>query len=172
MNPTQPLSQPLNQPLILERTLKAPRAAVWRCFTEPELLVQWYCPKPWQVTDAQIEPRVGGRYWVRMQGPGPDGATMTQDCPGCYLEIVPQQKIVTTDAFNGNWVPSAFSGREHPFMVAEITFADAPNGSTLYTATARHWNEADTRMHEAMGFHAGWGAAADQLEALAAGLAA
>ncbi len=156
--------------LILERTLKAPRAAVWRCWVEAELLKQWYCPKPWQVVETRMDVRVGGSAFVRMQGPGPDGQVMTQDCPGCYLEIVPMQKLVTTDAFNGDWIPSAFNDAEHPFMMAEMTFADAPNGATFYKAVARHWNAADTAVHEKMGFYAGWGAAADQLEALAASL--
>ncbi len=156
--------------LILERTLNAPRAAVWRCWAEAALLKQWYCPKPWGVIETRMDFRVGGSSFVRMQGPGPDGAMMTQDCPGCYLEIIPMQKIVSTDAFNGDWMPSAFNGGEHPFMMAEITFADAPNGGTLYKAVARHWNAKDSAAHEAMGFQAGWSAAADQLEALAAGL--
>ena len=157
--------------LTLERTLKAPRTAVWRCYTEPALLMQWFCPKPWQVVEARLDLRVGGSSFVRMQGPGPDGTLMTQDCPGCYLELIALQKIVTTDAFNGDWLPSAFSNREHPFMVAEVTFADAPDGGTLYKATVRHWNAADASTHEAMGFHAGWGAAVDQLDALAVSLA-
>jgi uncharacterized protein YndB with AHSA1/START domain len=156
--------------LVLERTINAPRAAVWRCLTEPALLMQWYCPKPWQVTHADLNLTVGGRHFVRMQGPGPDGQTMTQDCPGCYLEIVPLHKLVTTDAFNGGWIPSAFNEREHPFMVVEMTLADAPNGGTRYKAIVRHWNATDAAAHEAMGFHAGWGAAADQLEVLAASL--
>jgi uncharacterized protein YndB with AHSA1/START domain len=35
--------------LVLQRTLQAPRMAVWRCWTEPALMEQWFCPKPWCV---------------------------------------------------------------------------------------------------------------------------
>jgi uncharacterized protein YndB with AHSA1/START domain len=40
-------------------------------------------------------------------------------------------------------------------------------GGTLYRASAKHWSAADHEEHEKMGFHEGWGKAADQLEALA-----
>ncbi len=52
-------------------------------------------------------------------------------------------------------------------MVGEILLADATNGQTHYIARVHHWNEADMQVHVKMGFHEGWGIAADQLEALA-----
>jgi uncharacterized protein YndB with AHSA1/START domain len=149
--------------LKLVRTLAAPRAAVWRCWTEPQLIQQWFCPLPWRVTAVEAELRAGGASFTRMQGPGPDGQPMMQDCPGCYLLVEPQQRLVFTDAFVGDWRP----GTGKPFMVGDITLADAPNGGTLYTAIARHWSAEDREAHEAMGFHEGWGKATDQLEALA-----
>ncbi|OYW80406.1 MAG: polyketide cyclase, partial [Asticcacaulis sp. 32-58-5] len=76
-----------------------------------------------------------------------------------------QQKIVSTDAFTVGWVPSS-----DPFMTAIVTFEDAPGGKTLYVARARHWSPEKKQQHEQMGFHEGWGAAADQLEALAKSL--
>jgi uncharacterized protein YndB with AHSA1/START domain len=149
--------------LTLQRTLSAPRAAVWRCWTEPELIKLWFCPVPWRVTALQAELRAGGMFHTRMEGPGPDGRPMTNDGPGCYLLVEPMQRLVFTDAFVGDWVP----GRAKPFMVGDVTFADAPGGGTLYRAMARHWSAEDCEAHEKMGFHDGWGKAADQLEALA-----
>jgi uncharacterized protein YndB with AHSA1/START domain len=149
--------------LRLERTLTAPRAAVWHCWTEPELIKQWFCPLPWRVTDYRAELRAGGASFTRMQGPGPDGQTLTHDNPGCWLRIEPLQRLVFTDAFVGDWRP----GTGKPFMVGDITFADAPAGGTLYIAVARHWSAEDRDTHEKMGFHEGWGQATDQLEALA-----
>jgi uncharacterized protein YndB with AHSA1/START domain len=52
-------------------------------------------------------------------------------------------------------------------MVGEITLADTPGGGTHYKAVVRHWNAIDLQEHVKMGFHQGWGIAADQLEALA-----
>ncbi len=147
--------------LVLDRIIRAPRDKVWRCWTEPDLLRQWYCPKPWSVSHAELDVRPGGRNFVIMQGP--EGQQVPQ--PGVYLEVVPGRRLVMTDAFEQAWVPTAKA-----FMVADITLEDTPGGDTHYVALARHWSIADREAHEKMGFHAGWGAAADQLEALARSL--
>lgn len=147
--------------LTLERMMDAPVEKVWRCWTETALLEQWFCPKPWYVSDARMDLRPGGESYSVMNGP--EGERFEN--LGVYLEVVPMQKIVTTDAFLPGWVPSS-----RAFMVAETLFADAGNGKTKYTARAMHWSEETLKEHEAMGFHEGWGMAADQLEALAKSL--
>lgn len=144
--------------LVLDRILNAPPAALWRCWTEPKLLEQWFCPKPWYVTDAVLDLRPGGEFSTVMHGP--EGEEFPNN--GVVLDVVPGKKLVTTDAFLPGWIPS---GR--PFMVAQITFEDAGDGKTRYVAKAMHWTSEAKAEHEAMGFHDGWGAAADQLEALA-----
>lgn len=148
--------------LTLTRVLDAPRANVWRCWTEPDLLVQWFTPKPWSTVRAELDVRAGGSSLVVMRSP--DGVERPN--PGVYLEVLPFEKIVVTDAYTSAWVPS-----EKPFMTATMTFADTRAGTTSYTATVAHWSAADCDTHERMGFHAGWGKAADQLEELARGLA-
>lgn len=145
-------------PLQIERTLKAPRMSIWRCWTEPELLKQWFCPKPWGVSHAELDVRAGGSSNIVMQGP--EGQQVPN--PGVYLEVIAGRKLVFTDAFTSAWVPSG-----KPFMVGEVLLDDTPDGHTLYVAKALHWSEEDRKTHEDMGFHAGWNAAADQLEALA-----
>jgi uncharacterized protein YndB with AHSA1/START domain len=144
--------------LVLERTLHAPRMAIWRCWTEPALMELWFCPKPWRVTDVKTDLRAGGASSMVMRGP--NGEEFPNN--GVYLEVVPGQRLVFTDAFTSAWQPSGKA-----FMVGEITLADAPGGGTLYQAVARHWSAADRDEHVKMGFHQGWGIAADQLEALA-----
>ena len=79
-----------------------------------------------------------------------------------FLAVEPGRRLVTTDAFLPGWIPS-----RRAFLVTEIVLEDAGDGTTRYTARARHWDEEARREHEAMGFHEGWGKAADQLEALA-----
>jgi uncharacterized protein YndB with AHSA1/START domain len=143
--------------LVLERRLAAPRAAVWRCWTEPELLVRWFTPAPWQTASAELDVRPGGSSRVVMRSPeGEEFPNL-----GVYLAVDPGWRLVFTDAFTEAWVPS-----ERPFFVGEITLADE-DGGTRYRAVARHWTAEACREHEAMGFHEGWGKAADQLEALA-----
>lgn len=144
--------------LLLERTLQAPRMAIWRCWTEPMLIEQWFCPKPWFVSDVVSDLRAGGASTMTMNGP--NGEKFPSN--GLYLEIIPGQRLVFTDAFTSAWMPSGKA-----FMVGDIALADAPGGGTLYKAIARHWNAQDRAEHEKMGFHQGWGVAADQLEALA-----
>jgi uncharacterized protein YndB with AHSA1/START domain len=143
--------------LVLSRLLRAPRAAVWRCWTEPDLLVRWFAPAPWTTASAAIDLRPGGA--TRMIMRSPEGAEFPN--PGVVLESVPGERLVFTDAFTEAWVPS-----ERPFMTAILTFADE-DGGTRYVARVRHWTAEARAEHEAMGFHAGWGQCADQLEALA-----
>ena len=66
-------------------------------------------------------------------------------------------------AFVGNWVPKDGPG----FFVGEVSFEDAGNGKTKYTAKARHWTAEAKAQHERMGFLQGWEICARQLEALA-----
>lgn len=147
--------------LVLERTIAAPAEVLYRCYTEPDLVCEWFCPRPWKVTKAVLDVRPGGATYHRMEGP--DGEV--NDLYGQYLEVVPGRRVVTTDAFVGDWVPS-----ENTFMTAIVTFKDLGDGTTLYRAVARHWSEEAMKGHEAMGFHEGWGMAANQLEALAKSL--
>lgn len=144
-----------------ERVMDAPLANVWRCWAEPALLEQWFCPKPWYVTDARMDMRPGGESYSVMNGP--DGERFENI--GVFLEVIPMQKIVTTDAFLPGWIPSA-----RPFMVAETLMEGAGEGKTKYVWRALHWTEEAMKEHEAMGFHEGWRMAADQLEAIAKGL--
>ena len=143
--------------LTLTRKLKAPAAALFRCWTEPDLIKQFFCPPPWKVTQARVDLRPGGEFFSEMEGPAGERAENL----GQVLYIEQNRRLVFSDAYTGNWVPSA-----KPFMTADLTFENTDAG-TLYTAIARHWSEQDMKEHEAMGFHEGWGIVADQLDALA-----
>lgn len=146
--------------LTLERMLDAPAAKLWRCWTDPALMTEWFCPKPWRVSKAEVDLRVGGVFNTVMNGPGGE----VIDNKGQLLVVEANRRLVFTDAFVGDFIPSGKA-----FMVGEVEFADV-GGKTRYTARARHWSAADTQAHAAMGFEPGWGACADQLEALAKSL--
>lgn len=147
--------------LILTRLIRAPRRAVFRAWTEPALLTQWFAPKPWTTPSAELDVRPGGSNLVVMRGP--DGTEFPNR--GVYLEVVPDERLVMTDAYTHAWEPA-----EKPFMTVVLTFADAGDGATAYTARVLHWTAADREAHEKMGFHEGWGKCTDQLEALARSL--
>lgn len=144
--------------LTLTRLIDAPPEKLYRCWSEPELLKQWFAPLPWTTPAAELDVRPGGANRIVMRGP--DG----QDFPhrGVYLEVVPNQRLVFTDAYTEAWVPGA-----KPFMTVILTF-ETEGGGTRYTARVRHWTAEDKAAHEKMGFHQGWGQCADQLAALAA----
>ena len=144
--------------LVLDLILNAPREKVWRCWTEPELMKQWFAPAPWTTPRVEIDLRPGGSSLVVMRSP--EGQEMPN--PGVYLEVVPNERLVFTDAFTRAWEPS-----EKPFMTGVLTFADDGAGKTRYVATVRHWSVVDREAHEKMGFHQGWTICAHQLEALA-----
>jgi uncharacterized protein YndB with AHSA1/START domain len=151
---------PSERDLVLTRLIDAPREKLFRAWTDPELLKQWFAPLPYTTPVAELDVRPGGANYVVMRGP--DGAEMPNR--GVYLEVVPNERIVFTSAYTRAWEPS-----EKPFMTVILTFEDEA-GKTRYTALVRHWTAADREMHEKMGFHKGWGQCADQLEALVARL--
>ncbi len=146
--------------LVLTRLIDAPREKVFRAWTDPALLKQWFAPLPYTTPVAELDVRPGGANLIVMRSP--EG----QDMPnrGVYLEVVPNERLVFTDAYTEAWEPS-----EKPFMTAILTFADE-GGKTRYTARVLHWTVADREAHEKMGFHQGWGQCADQLAALVAKL--
>ena len=143
--------------LVLTRLINAPADKLFRCWTDPALLVQWFVPAPWSVARVEVDLRPGGRCLVVMRSP--EGQEMPND--GVYLEVVPNRRLVFTDAYKSGWIPS-----DKPFMTAIVNFEPEGN-QTRYTAIARHWNAQDRKTHEDMGFHTGWGICADQMERLA-----
>lgn len=146
--------------LILTRLIDAPREKLYRAWTEPELLKQWFAPAPVTTPVAELDVRPGGASLIVMRMP--DGQEMPNR--GVYLEVVPNERLVFTDAYTSAWAPSP-----KPFMTVILTF-EAEGGKTRYTARVRHWTDEDRAAHEKMGFHEGWGLCTDQLAALVAKL--
>ena len=144
--------------LMLTRLIDAPREKLYRAWTDATLLKQWFAPLPYTTPVAELDVRPGGSAFIVMRGP--DGKNLPNR--GTYLEVVPNQRLVSTDAYVKAWEPS-----EKPFMTLILTFEDEA-GKTRYTARARHWTAADREAHEKMGFHQGWGICTDQLTALVA----
>ena len=152
--------------LTFERIVDVPKELVWRAWTEPTLLKQWFCPLPWKTIDAEMDLRPGGMFRTTMQSP--EG----REFPGasCYLEVIPNEKLVWTNALLPGYRPAlatASCGADDADFkfTAIITMADHAGG-TRYRATVIHADEAGCQQHAAMGFETGWGAAFDQLLAM------
>ena len=148
--------------IVVEPVLKAPPALVWRCWTEPDLFCQWYGPKPWNVTEAVLDLRPGGRFYMVMAGP--EGQSFPNE--GSFLEIVPQQKLVFTDLMTADYAPVlAVSPEFGPAFTAVMSFAPEGDG-TRYRAVARHGSASDAKANRDLGFEAGWAMTAEQLDTL------
>jgi len=157
--------------LILERTLDAPIELVWEAYTNPEHIKQWFAPKPYQITECELDLHPGGIFRIRMVGP--DGFDTGHGVPGCVLEVIDREKLTWTSALGPGYRPNlSGEGCESFPFTAVVTFADAGNGKTAYRAVALHKDVADREKHEQMGFNEGWGTVAGQLEDFAQSLAA
>ncbi len=154
--------------LSITRRLAAPRAAIWAAWSDPRLLEEWFCPKPWRAEVTAFDLRPGGAFRTVMHGP--EGERIDEG-DGCFVEVVPGERIVFTSVLGEDFRPVTPSGEGcHMPMTAIITMAD-DGGGTKYVARVLHANAADTQKHVEMGFEPGWGAVIDQLEALAQRLA-
>ena len=152
--------------LFFERIVDIPKNLVWRAWTEPELLKQWFCPLPWKTIDCEIDLRPGGIFQTLMQSP--EGQVFPNS--GCYLQVTPHEKLVWTNALLPGFrpalpSPSCGDGQANFKFTAMIELENA-DGGTRYTATVMHADEGGSKQHAAMGFEQGWGTALDQLVAM------
>lgn len=148
--------------LTFERIVEVPKELLWRGWTEPQLVKQWFCPLPWKTVDCEIDLRPGGIFRTVMRSP--EG----QDFPnlGCYLEVSENEKLVWTNALLPGFRPTHSSAKADStvefLFSAMIELKTLANG-TQYTATVIHADEAGCKQHAQMGFQEGWGKALDQL---------
>ena len=144
--------------LVISRLVRASRAKLWRAWADPSLLKEWWCPQPWTTEVLAFDFRPGGAFHTFMRGPD-EGSS---DNPGCFLELIPQTRIVFTSQLAGGWRPAT------PWLAftAVISMADEGEG-TRYVASVMHPDKATRDRHEEMGFLHGWNTCIDQLEAFA-----
>ncbi len=147
----------LNPELDLEllREVDVAPELVWRAWTEPELITQWFTPKPYETPQCEIELRPGGIFRTVMRSP--EGEEF--DGSGCFLDIVPNERLVWTSALGPGFRPQP---GPMPFT-AILELQPTASGGTRYRAIAMHQDPAGTQQHAEMGFVDGWGAALDQL---------
>jgi uncharacterized protein YndB with AHSA1/START domain len=144
--------------LTIDRFIKASPAAVWNAWSDPEHLARWWIPAPLECEVVQLDLRPGGGFETRMREAG---GAFEPHVEGCFLEVVPQARLVWTTALKAGWRPA------EPWLAltAILTF-EAEGAGTRYRLRVLHRSAAESRKHEEMGFHDGWGAVLDQLDAL------
>jgi len=147
--------------LEIVRVLAAPRAKLWRALSDPKILKEWWCARPWVMEVRAFDFRAGGAFHTYMTGP--DGGE--SDNPGLFLEIAPMERIVWTSMLVEGWRPAA------PWLAMTGIFILEDDGAnTRYTARCLHKDDADREQHEKMGFFEGWGNMIQQMEEVARAL--
>jgi uncharacterized protein YndB with AHSA1/START domain len=145
--------------LTIERIIRAPRAAVWRAWTEPSRFEQWWIPAPMLCRVDRLDVRPGGGL---VTGISDDGVKFVPQLDATFLVVEDLERIVFTNAVDSAWRPANPSPVA---MTAELTMGDHPEG-THYRAVVRHGDPASRARHEELGFADGWGTVIGQLARL------
>lgn len=148
----------------IERFIDAPTPLVWEALTTPAHLKEWYMPKPWgSVVRAEMDVRPGGIFSV-------DIATADgQEFPnlGCFLDVVPQQRLVWTSMLFPGYRPAVFDD----IPITAIVTMESVGTGTRYVFTALHRSAADLEQNRESGFYQGTEIAVDQFVAHTMGIA-
>ena len=116
---------PTDEQILVTREFDAPRHLVYKAFTTPELVKRWWGAKRGEVTLADIDLRVGGKW--RYVAVTTDGG-FEVGFHGEYREIVPNERIVSTETYEG--LPAGVS-EEDGTTVNTATFSEADGRTTL-----------------------------------------
>ena len=133
-NMKDPAARLAGQELVITRAFDAPREQVWKAWTEPERVKSWWGPKGFTTPFCRIVLRVGGTNLYCMRSPEGEDYWST----GVYREIVPPERIVSTDSFadkDGKVVPASYYGMKADYplkMLVTVTFEEQ-GGKTKLT---------------------------------------
>jgi uncharacterized protein YndB with AHSA1/START domain len=144
---------PSDTQILIEREFDAPAHLVYRAYTEPDLVRRWWTAGRGEMTVAEIDLRVGGRWRYAMSTP--DGAEVAFH--GEYREIVPGERIVSTEVYEA--VPDAAA-------LDTVTFEER-DGGTLLTILVEHQRKEHRDAHVESGMEDGLQDALDLLERVA-----
>ncbi len=139
--------------LVLERIIDAPRELVFKAWTDPELVAQWWGPKYFSNPVCELDVRPGGAILIHMRGP--DGVIYPMK--GEFIEVAPPERLVMTS--------KAFEGEDGSFMLEElttVTFAEH-EGKTKLTVQAVITKAAPEAAGALAGMEEGWNQSLDNL---------
>ena len=150
---------PAETQILITREFDAPKHLVYRAYTSPELIRRWWAGQRGTVTSVEVDLRVGGRWRYVMEANGGFEVAFHGD----YREIVPNERIVSTEVYEG--IPDADAAA----AVDTVTFTEK-NGRTTMTILVRHVTREHRDMHIESGMEGGMQEAMDLLEAVARSL--
>jgi len=159
---TAAVTLPTDEQILITREFDAPRHLVFEAWTTPELVRRWWHARRGEMTVAEIDLRVGGQWRYAMVTE--DGFEVAFH--GEYLEIVPNERIVSTETYEG--VPEGVSEADAT-TVNTATFAEA-DGRTTVTILVQAPSKATRDAIVESGMEAGLQDALDNLERVAVSL--
>lgn len=157
MNPRA--NDPTSHVIVLTRVFDAPRERVWQVWTDPKHTAAWWGPRGFSARIEKMELRVGGNWRYVMIDP--DGTEYP--AVGEFREVVPPERLVTTDEFPDDF---EFGVPEDLPQGIEVTVLFGAEGRTRTRLTLEitHPTEDDRRKHEEMGVVDGWTSSLDCME--------
>ncbi len=153
---TAVVTLPSDTQILIRREFDAPRHLVYRAWTTPDLIKRWWSGNRGDVTSAEVDLRVGGTWRYVMVAHGGFEVAFH----GEYLEIIPNEKVVSTEVYEG--APDAPA-------TTTVTF-DERDGRTTMTVLVQHATTQARDMHINSGMEAGMQEAMDKLEQIAGSL--
>lgn len=119
-------------PFVITREFRAPRSLLWKVQTQAEHLQHWLSPEGFHTIHADMDFRVGGRYFYGIEGPNGLQMWGLQQ----FLEIVPERKIVHLQSFSdreGGLSRHPMAPTWPAYMHVTASYEDSPSGGTIYT---------------------------------------
>lgn len=133
------------------RSFDAPRPLVWEVWTNPEHIRNWMLgPEGWTMPVCEMDLRPGGEWryvWRRS-----DGTEM--EMTGSYLEIVPPERLVSTERWGDPW----------PESTNTTVFTEEGENRTLTVSTVRYPSKEARDAAMETGMEDGWAVSYDRLE--------
>ena len=152
-------SQYKDTDIVITRDFAAPRQLVWDVWTQPAHIEKWFGPKEWNTKVESLDFRVGGRWWYVMSGPGGNEHRFG----GMFKEIVPIEKVVSTDEF-GEGIEESMKGIDLPKGVVVTTLFDDLGERTRLTLITSHPTLEEKQKHADMGVVDGWNSTFEKME--------
>ncbi len=157
---TAKLTLPTDEQIVITRDFDAPRHLVYQAYTRPDLVKRWFHAKRGTVTVADIDLRVGGTWRYAMVTDSGEEVAFH----GEYRELVPDERIVTTEVYEG--APEPYPGDE---VVNTVTLEEV-DGRTRWTLVIQCPSREVRDAIIDSGMEAGLQDALDLLEELASSL--
>jgi uncharacterized protein YndB with AHSA1/START domain len=153
--------------VVLKRTYDAPVDMLWRAWTDPQEMKQWWGPKSFTNPVCELDVRVGGAWKIVMRSPDGTDYPIT----GVYREVVPNKRLVMTDSVaehNQDWHdlvnasrPEG-SGQSPTEYLITVTFEEN-NGRTTVSVRTHFNSAADRDALVKIGMSEGWNESFDKL---------